>query len=58
MTREQKINWLQNASNEEVMNQFKSSIRTYDRGFAFDTDNLEDLELVEAEILKRMSEKC
>lgn len=57
MTREQKINWLQNASNEEVMNQFKSSIRTYDKGFAFDTDNLEDLELVEAEILKRMSGK-
>ena len=32
MTREEKKNWLENASAEELIKQYKTSIRTYDKG--------------------------
>lgn len=58
MTREQKIEWLENASNEEVLKQYETSIRTLDRGLMFDRENLEDVQLVKAELLKRMEAKA
>lgn len=55
MTREEKKNWLENASAEELIKQYKTSIRTYDKGDCFDKNNLEDIDLVEAELLRRLS---
>lgn len=55
MTTEQKINWLKNATAEELISQFKSSVRTYDKGSALDKENFENLMLVQKEILKRLN---
>lgn len=55
MTREQKVEWLENATAEELLKQYETSLRTYDKGMCFDKENLEDLNLVKTEILKRMS---
>ena len=54
MTREQKIEWLKNASNEELMEQYDTSLRYMDKN-AFEIEYLEDMDLVRAEVLRRMS---
>lgn len=53
MTREQKIEWLKNASNEELMEQYDTSLRYMDKN-AFEIEYLEDMDLVRAEVLRRM----
>ena len=56
MTREQKIEWLANANNEEVIEQLRWAVHH------MDSDNLktkiegnEDYKLVKAELMKRLS---
>lgn len=49
MTREEKLNWLENAENEELLNQFYS----LQSGNHFGVNN-EDIAMTKAEILKRM----
>lgn len=54
-TREEKINWLVNATNEEVINQFKWSVIAMSNGsIEQQIEGQEDYDLVTAEILKRM----
>lgn len=55
MTREQKMEWLRNASNEELMKQYEASTIKKNHGTLFDRENIEDLELVRAEVLRRLS---
>lgn len=61
MTREQKIEWLKNASNEELVKQFERSSRAADDVFELSRrwgrsidELLEDYELSKAELMKRM----
>lgn len=55
MTREQKVEWLNNASNEEVLNQLKWTVITLSKGsIEQQIAANEDYEIVTAEILKRM----
>ncbi|MBU5481850.1 hypothetical protein [Blautia sp. MSJ-19] len=54
MTREQKIEWLKKASNEELMKQYDSSLRNSDK-YTFNMEYAEDLEICRNEILYRMS---
>lgn len=49
MTIEEKKAWLQNASNEELLNQ----LRSLEAGNSYGRNN-EDIELTRAEILRRM----
>ncbi len=49
MTREQKIEWLENASKEELLNQYVSFVNTNQFG-----KNNEDIALTRAEIFRRM----
>ena len=62
MTKEQKIDWLANATNEGILKQFETSVRwaddpfTYAKNMNYSVEEIfEDYELVRAEILKRMS---
>lgn len=56
MTREEKIAWLENATNEQVVNQFRWAVTAMTHGESIQTriEGQEDYELVQAEILKRM----
>ena len=54
MTREQKIEWLKNASNEELMEQYDISLKYREKDI-FNKQYLESLELCKNEILRRMS---
>jgi len=55
MTRERKVEWLNNASNEEVLNQLKWTVITLSKGsIEQQIAANEDYEIVTAEILKRM----
>ena len=54
MTREQKIEWLKNASNQELMEQYDISLK-YREIDIFNKQYLESLELCKNEILRRMS---
>ena len=62
MTKEQKINWLANASDEKLVKQFETSAMwasdpfTYAKktGYAFE-EIMEDYDLVRAELLKRLA---
>lgn len=57
MTREQKIEWLAKASNEEVVNQLRwavTGMNVEEFGINTRIEAQEDYELVTAEILKRM----
>ena len=60
MTEEEKINWIKNASNEQLLKQYKSSIShalvCADRGDMIgEIEFNEDAELAMKEILKRMN---
>lgn len=56
MTREEKINWLTNATNEQVINQLKWSVIAMSNGsIEQQIEGQEDYDLVTAEILKRMN---
>ena len=62
MTKEQKIDWLANATNEGLVRQFETSARwaddpfTYAKNMNYSVEEIfEDYELVRAEILKRMA---
>lgn len=61
-TREEKINWLANATNEELLKQFETSSRwaddpfTYAKNMNYSVEAIfEDYNLVRTEILKRMT---
>ena len=54
MTREEKIESYKNASNEELLEMYDSSLRAYDRGPAYDSENKENLILAKAEIMRRL----
>ena len=54
MKREQKIEWLKNASNEELMEQYDISLKYREKDI-FNKQYLESLELCKNEILRRMS---
>ena len=49
MTKEEKIQWLENATADELLEQYVSLVNTNDYG-----KNGEDIALTKAEILKRM----
>jgi len=57
MTREQKIEWLTNASNEEVINQMRWAVTgmTKADSIAMQVESQEDYELVVAELTKRLN---
>lgn len=56
MTREQKIAWLENATNEELVKQICwVTLRTKCDSISVVIEAQEDLTLVKAEMLKRMS---
>lgn len=55
MTRQEKIAWLANASNEEVVNQLRWAVTAMTNGSqAFQIEGQENFELAQAEILRRM----
>lgn len=54
MTKEQKIEWLKNASNEELIRQYDSSLRWADKE-VFNLDFAEEVNLCRAEIFRRMN---
>lgn len=56
MTREQKIEWLSKAGNEEVVNQLRWTViaMTKADSISAQIESQEDYDLVTAEILKRM----
>ena len=57
MTREEKINWLENASTEELIKQYRSAICMDCRaeGIRAMIECEEDVKLAEAELIKRLS---
>lgn len=62
MTKEQKINWLENATNETLLKQFETCSKEASDPFTYSKrqnrkfdEIFEDYELVKAEIFKRMS---
>lgn len=57
MTREQKIEWLTNASNEEVINQMRWAVTgmTTASSIEMQVESQEDYELVVAELTKRLN---
>lgn len=57
MTKEEKINWLENASNEELINQLRWSVLAMSNGDHISTriEGQEDYDLVTAELLKRLN---
>lgn len=55
MTREQKIEWLANASNEAVLNQMRWAVLKMNKGgIEEQVEGQEDYELVMAELKKRL----
>lgn len=58
MTKEQKMEWLANATNEEVIGQFirsaKDEVNALRKGIAEQIEAYEDVKLCQAELLKRM----
>lgn len=55
MTRERKVEWLGNASNEELLNQLKWTVITLSKGsIEQQIAANDDYEIVTAEILNRM----
>jgi hypothetical protein len=61
-TKEQKINWIENATNEELLEQFETSTRwasdpfAYAKRMNYSVDAIfEDYKLLKDEILKRMT---
>ena len=56
MTIQEKIEWLRKASNEEVINQLKSSVMRMTEGRCIETriEGQEDYNLVQAELIKRL----
>lgn len=55
MTREQKIEWLANASNDAVLNQMRWAVLKMNRGgIEEQVEGQEDYELVMAELKKRL----
>lgn len=59
MTREQKTEWLRNASNEEVVNQMRWAVTAMTKAdhIATQVEGQEDFELVQAELLRRLNNK-
>lgn len=56
MTREEKINWLENATDEEILTQFETSIKWLGKGtIAEQVERQEDYKLVKNELRKRMT---
>lgn len=56
MTKEEKIIWLKKATNEQLLNQHRTTITSIGKGTIRDQiENEEDLELVEEELLRRMN---
>ena len=57
MTREEKIEWLRKANNEEVINQLRWAVMNMTEGRCIETriKGQEDYELVQAELLKRLN---
>lgn len=60
MTKEQKIEWLENASAEKLLQQMVTSVKWMqyesERDFLKEIEHAEDVELVKAEILKRINQ--
>jgi len=55
MTREQKIEWLANASNEQVIEQLRWAVQYINSdNLSLQIEGNEDYELVKAELMKRM----
>lgn len=56
MTREEKINWLENATAEQVINQLKWSVISMTNGKCIETriEGEEDYNLVVVELMKRL----
>ena len=55
MTKEQKIEWLSKATNEQLIKQFACTVRRTNCGdFAQELDAYDDYALVEAELMKRL----
>lgn len=57
MKKEEKIIWLENASNEELINQFRWSVLAMSNGnnISARIEGQEDYDLVTAELLKRLN---
>lgn len=56
MTKEEKINWLRNATTEELLQQFESSVRsTGSITIAAQIEAQEDLRLVKDELRRRLA---
>ena len=58
MTKEQKINWLEQATNEEILNEFAGRVRFFAKNGLEHPDYFEMIEeekLIRAELLKRLS---
>jgi len=55
MTKEEKINWLRKATNEELLLQYEFSVRTLGNdSIAAQIEAQEDVELAREEILRRI----
>lgn len=56
MTREEKINWLENATAEQVINQLKWSVISMTSGHCIETriEGQEDYDLITVELMKRL----
>ena len=57
MTREQKVEWLENATGEQLLKQYQRTLGRLNRVEVFSNEwaqLLEDQELVEKEMLRRM----
>lgn len=55
MTKQEKINWLENANTDELLNQVFSTVRKiYSRDFMENVEGNEDWALVTAELKKRL----
>lgn len=58
MTKEEKINWLRNATNEEVLGQYRRAIaetNNFELSFKVRLEAEEDERLAKEEILRRMT---
>ena len=53
MTREQKIEALKGLSNEELMSELKNAMKDLNKEFS--KENVENVNLIEAEVLSRMA---
>lgn len=54
MKAEAKIEWLKNATNEEVVKQYTEALRLHEINKGLNDLYLEDVEIAKAELLKRM----